>query len=319
MNAPAVLTKKTAGTRPQAASEHAADAVVSETDDVASSDGGTQLHAAVPAGAPHGLTRDVCDQPSASSLLRFAKVGLTYRDGTHALGDIDLEVRSGELVSIVGPSGCGKSTLLRIASGLLSPSAGTVRAEQEHLGYVFQDATLLPWRTVEANVGLLCELRGVPKAQRAALVRDAIALVGLRGFEHHHPRRLSGGMKMRASLARALTVDPRLFLFDEPFGALDEITRLRLNEELLTLFEARRFAGVFVTHSVSEAVYLSTKVVVMSDRPGKVVAEIPVPFAYPRPPELRYDPAFGQLAALVSSALRAAWASDATSASAGAR
>lgn len=236
--------------------------------------------------------------------LAFRGVGLTYADGTPALSSVDLEVRSGELVAIVGPSGCGKSTLLRLASGLLEPTAGEVSADRDRLGYVFQDATLLPWRTVVGNVELLAELRGVPKARRRELAAAAIELVGLNGFERHHPRRLSGGMRMRASLARALTVDPQLFLFDEPFGALDEITRLRLNDELLGLFAMCRFAGVFVTHSVSEAVFLSSRVVVMSSRPGRIVAEIDVPFGYPRDHDLRFDPAFGRIASEVSSRLR---------------
>ncbi len=279
MNAPAILTRTRPATRETAPEPPAT--------------------AATPTAPP-----PVASAAEGEPLLSFSGVGLAYADGTHALAGVDLQVRSGELVSIVGSSGCGKSTLLRIASGLLPASCGAVQAEREHLGYVFQDATLLPWRTVAANVGLLCELRGVPRERRRQLVQSAIDMVGLGGFEHHHPRRLSGGMRMRASLARALTVDPRLFLFDEPFGALDEITRLRLNEELLGIFEARRFAGVFVTHSVTEAVFMSSKVVVMSDRPGRIVAEVPVPFAYPRPPDLRFDPAFARVAATVSATLR---------------
>jgi NitT/TauT family transport system ATP-binding protein len=236
--------------------------------------------------------------------LSFDHVGLTYPDGTPALADIDLEVRRGELVSVVGPSGCGKSTLLRIASGLLEATTGAVDVDRDRLGYVFQDPTLLPWRTVADNVGLLAELRGVDRARRSQMVADAIALVGLVGFEHHHPRSLSGGMKMRASLARSLTLEPEVFLFDEPFGALDELTREHLNDELLRLFVAERFAGLFVTHSVQEAVFLSTRVAVMSPRPGRIVTEIDVDFDYPRPPELRFDPAFTRIAGRVSGALR---------------
>ncbi|HLG92832.1 MAG TPA: ABC transporter ATP-binding protein [Acidimicrobiales bacterium] len=237
-------------------------------------------------------------------LLAFEGVSLVYPDGTEALCGVDLQVRKGELVSIVGPSGCGKSTLLRIASGLLEASSGRVQAEREQLGYVFQDPTLLPWRTVLTNVALLCELRGVSKQERLQRATSAIGLVGLSGFENHHPQRLSGGMRMRASLARALTIEPTLFLFDEPFGALDEITRLRLNEELLAMFELRRFGGVFVTHSVSEAVFLSSRVVVMSGRPGRVVDEVTIPFGYPRQPELRFDPEFARVAGEVSASLR---------------
>ena len=219
--------------------------------------------------------------------LRLEGVELVYSDGTEALRGIDVSVGAGELVSVVGPSGCGKSTLLRLASGLLEPSAGRVAAEDDRLGYVFQDATLLPWRTVAGNVELLGELRGVPAAERRRVATEAIDSVGLSGFEHHHPRRLSGGMRMRVSLARALTVEPKLFLFDEPFGALDEITRLRLNDQLIELFCLRRFAGVFVTHSVAEAVFLAHRGLVMSSRPGPVVAGVAVTFPHPHRPAVR--------------------------------
>lgn len=236
--------------------------------------------------------------------LRFEGVSLVYPDGTDALSGIDLEVRPGELVSVVGPSGSGKSTLLRLASGLLEPSSGRISVDREHLGYVFQDPTLLPWRTVLGNVELLAELHGLGKRERRRLAQAAISLVGLEGFEHYHPARLSGGMRMRASLARSLTLDPRVFLFDEPFGALDEMTRERLNDELARLFVERGFAGVFVTHSVQEAVFMATRVVVMSSRPGRVVASFDVPVPMPRDPEVRYSPAFTEIAHNVSSALR---------------
>jgi len=208
------------------------------------------------------------------------------------------------MVAIVGPSGCGKSTLLRLASHLTNPSSGEIRVAPGNLGYVFQDATLLPWRTVQRNVELLAELAGTPRLERARLAADAIALTGLTGFENHRPRALSGGMRMRVSLARSLTMRPRIFLFDEPFGALDEITRERLNNELLGLFERERFAGLFVTHSVSEATFLASRVLVMSPRPGRIVAEIAVPFAYPRAPELRFEPEFAAVAGQISARLR---------------
>ena len=239
-----------------------------------------------------------------SKLLDFRDVDLVFPDGTAALSGVDLTVDRGEFVSIVGPSGCGKSTLLRIASGLEAVSGGAADVSASRIGYVFQDATLLPWRTVQGNVELLAELHHAAKADRARKAAAAIGLVGLTGFEKHLPKQLSGGMKMRVSLARSLTLDPELFLFDEPFGALDEITRERLNDELLRLFTEQHFAGLFVTHSVSEAVYLSTKVVVMSGRPGSIVERFDVPFPMPRDPDIRFTPEFAELVGDVSHALR---------------
>jgi NitT/TauT family transport system ATP-binding protein len=238
--------------------------------------------------------------------LRFDRVGVAYPDGTHALDEVSFDVGRGELVSVVGPSGCGKSTLLKVASGLVETSAGHCEVDRSRLGYVFQDPTLLPWRTVRRNVELLLQFDGVPKAERREIARRNLELVGLTGFEHHLPRRLSGGMRMRVSLARALARRPEVFLFDEPFGALDEITRERLNDELLSLFVTEGFAGLFITHSIPEACFLSTRVLVMSARPGRIVAEFPVPFSFPRPHELRYDPAFATLSGEVSAALRSA-------------
>jgi NitT/TauT family transport system ATP-binding protein len=251
-------------------------------------------------------TMTTTDVASPQVLLDFTGTEMTFANGTVALRDVDLTVRRGEFVSVVGPSGCGKSTLLRIASGLESASAGTQEVRTEHVGYVFQDATLLPWRTVTENVELLAELKGVSRAARAKKAADVIELVGLAGFEDNLPKQLSGGMKMRTSLARSLAMDPELFLFDEPFGALDEITRERLNDELLRLFVEQQFAGLFITHSVSEAVYLSTKVVVMSGRPGTVVATFDVPFPMPRDPDIRFTGEFAQLVGQVSHALREA-------------
>jgi len=243
--------------------------------------------------------------PQPDVALAFEHVSKVFPDGTRALDDVSLHVAAGEMVAIVGPSGCGKSTLLRLASRLTSPSHGEIRVAQGNLGYVFQDPTLLPWRTVQTNVELLAELDGVPRAARQRLAADAIGLTGLSGFENHRPRALSGGMRMRVSLARSLTMRPRIFLFDEPFGALDEITRERLNGELLGLFERERFAGLFVTHSVSEAAYMASRVVVMSPRPGRIVTEVAIPFGYPRAPELRFDPEFAGIAGQISARLRA--------------
>ena len=243
-------------------------------------------------------------QEMAQPLLAFAGVSKRFADGTVALAGVDLAVAPGKFVSVVGPSGCGKSTLLRIASGLSDASEGEVRVQTDKIGYVFQDPTLLPWRTVQANVELFAELRGLSKGERRRRADTAIKLVALSDFARHYPRALSGGMRMRVSLARSLTLEPELFLFDEPFGALDEITRERLNDELLQLFLTQRFTALFVTHSVTEAVFMSTRVVVMSGRPGRVLGDFPVPFEYPRPPGLRFDEEFARLAGEVSACLR---------------
>ena len=236
--------------------------------------------------------------------LAFHNVGMTFPDGTEALDGIEFSVDRGEFVTVVGPSGCGKSTLLKIASGLLEQTVGDVDVDRDHIGYVFQDATLLHWRTVMSNVELFAELNGIPKAERRRLATDAIDLVGLNGFENNYPKSLSGGMKMRASLARTLTLSPPVFLFDEPFGAVDEITREHLNEETQLLFQREGFAGLFITHSIGEAVFMSTRVLVMSARPGRIVAEFEVPFEYPRRPDLRFDAEFARLSGEISRELR---------------
>jgi NitT/TauT family transport system ATP-binding protein len=233
---------------------------------------------------------------------------MRFPDGTNAVDNVSFDVAKGEFVTIVGPSGCGKSTLLKIASGLLHQTAGEVIIDRERIGYVFQDATLLPWRTVQKNVELLPELHNLPESERGRLATEAIELVGLKGFENHYPKSLSGGMKMRASLARTLTLKPPVFLFDEPFGAVDEITREHLNEETLNLFGREQFAGLFITHSISEAVFLSTRVLVMSARPGRIVASYDIPFAYPRVPELRFDAHFAEISGQISQELRGAHA-----------
>lgn len=235
----------------------------------------------------------------------FDGISLVFPDGTHALDEVSCSIAAGEFVSIIGPSGCGKSTLLKLASGLLSPTGGRMRVV-DRVGYVFQDATLMPWRKVRANVELPAEMAGVPKSVRRKTAQEAIDLVGLGGFEEHYPHKLSGGMRMRVSLARALMTDAPLFLFDEPFGALDEITRERLNGEVLDLFDVKRFAAMFVTHSVYEAAYLSDRVIIMSPRPGRIHAEITVPFPRPRSPEIRFDPSFAALAGEISAGLRSA-------------
>ena len=238
--------------------------------------------------------------------LRFAAVEKTFDTGTHALSEVDLELSPGDFVSVVGPSGCGKSTLLRLASGLDVPTGGEILADTDKIGYVFQDATLLEWRSAAKNVELAGELHRFTKAERRKRATEALELVGLAGFEKQLPSQLSGGMRMRVSLARALTMEPEIFLFDEPFGALDEITRLRMQDELLRLFGTKGFTAVFITHSVNEAVYLSTRVAVMSGRPGRIVREIDVPFDFPRSPEIRYHADFARIAGEVSAALKEA-------------
>jgi NitT/TauT family transport system ATP-binding protein len=237
-------------------------------------------------------------------VIAFSNAGKVFPDGTEAVSGVTFSLRRGEFLSVVGPSGCGKSTLLRMASGLGPHTSGVVDLKVRNIGYVFQDATLLPWRTVQKNVELLAELEGASTAERRRLAEESIKLVGLEGFENHYPKALSGGMRMRTSVARALTTKPPLFLLDEPFGALDEITRGTLNEELQRLFVSERFAAIFITHSIGEALFLSSRVLVMSRRPGRIVAEFDVPFSYPRSPELRFDPEFGRLSSLVSEALR---------------
>lgn len=241
-------------------------------------------------------------------------VGLEFAGGIRALSGVTFAVERGEFVSIVGPSGCGKSTLLRLVAGLLDPTEGSIQTAghasrdvkgNRDVGFVFQQPTLLPWRTVEENVSLPGELGPAPKAIDLARVRGALELVGLSDFARVYPHQLSGGMQMRVSLARALVTQPRVLLLDEPFAALDEITRQRLNEDLLSLWARDQWTGLFVTHNVTEAVFLSQRVFVMSARPGRIVEEIAIPFAYPRMPELRATGEFAALSGRVSMALRA--------------
>ncbi len=230
-----------------------------------------------------------------------------FSSGIEALRGVDLSIERGQFVSIVGPSGCGKSTFLRLVAGLDEPTAGTLtvdgrtpkdaRREQLDLAFIFQDATLLPWRSVARNVNLPLELREQTDADR---VRQVIDMVGLADFADAYPAQLSGGMRMRASIARALATNPELLLLDEPFGALDEITRQRLNEELLRLWQEDRWTGLFITHNVYEAVFLSQRVLVMSARPGQLITDIAIPFDHPRDPDLRSTPEFVQIAETIS-------------------
>jgi NitT/TauT family transport system ATP-binding protein len=245
-------------------------------------------------------------------LLRLQDIHRVFPGGRVALAGVDLRVDDGEFVSLLGPSGCGKSTLLRLMSGLDAPSSGRIERDAslaaEPPGFVFQDAALMPWATVRRNVELPLTLRRAARAEIAAKVDSALRAVGLEDSAEAVPRELSGGMKMRVSLARALVVAPRLWLLDEPFGALDEITRFALNQTLLSLCQpggAPAATAVFVTHSVYEAVFLSRRVVVMA-RPGRVVEEIVIDAPYPRDAAFRATPRFTQWCAQVSQALQRA-------------
>jgi NitT/TauT family transport system ATP-binding protein len=234
--------------------------------------------------------------------IKLHGVQLRYPGGTVALDHFDLSVGAGEIVALVGPSGCGKSTALRVIAGLEQATAGTVEVDADGpTAFVFQDATLLPWRTIARNVALPLELRG-----ESIAVDEAIARVGLKGFERSYPRELSGGMRMRASLARALVTRPRLLLLDEPFGALDELTRQKLQEDLLALQGAEGFTAVLVTHSAFEAAYLADRVAVMTSRPGRVHAVLTSELPRPRPAEIRGDARFAAMVGEISAALREA-------------
>jgi NitT/TauT family transport system ATP-binding protein len=243
-----------------------------------------------------------------------------FASGVAALDPIDLDIGRGEFFSLIGPSGCGKTSLLRIIAGLSEPSAGERRlaltpdkrdrAAPGRIGFVFQDPTLMPWSTVAANVLLPFRLAGrVGPAERERTAAE-IRAVGLAGFERAYPRQLSGGMRMRVSIARALVTDPDLLLLDEPFAALDEITRMALNDDLLRLWESRRPTVVFVTHSVFESVYLSTRIAVMTSRPGRIAREFTVELPQPRERTLRTAPAYAAVCAAVSGHLAQAMAAE---------
>ena len=240
---------------------------------------------------------------SGSDLISADDICLSYPDSTEALRGVTLQIAEHEFVALVGPSGCGKSTLLRVLSGLQAPTSGVLSSTTSDVGFVFQDPTLLPWRSTLRNIETLLELRGVDAKERKARARLALDSVGLHDSAHKYPRQLSGGMKMRASLARTLVTNPSLLLLDEPFAAVDEFTRESLNDDLLAMFASARFSAIFVTHSISEAVYLSQRVIIMSPRPGTIAHQIDVPFEYPRTPALRYSAEFanccGQIAALL--------------------
>ncbi len=223
--------------------------------------------------------------------ISITHINKVYRNGTVALQDMSMEIKESQFVSLLGPSGCGKSTVLRLIAGLEKASYGKIewgdRAWNQKLAFVFQEAALMPWETVRENVRLPLKLAGKSQKESSRAVREALDLVGLKGWEHSYPRQLSGGMKMRVSIARALITEPMVLLMDEPFGALDEITRSKLNDDLLSLWSQKRWMIVFVTHNIYEAVYLSNRVIVMAARPGRVVADIPIDAPYPRTEEFR--------------------------------
>ena len=229
-----------------------------------------------------------------------------FRNGTLALDRVDLAIAPGAFVSVLGPSGCGKSTLLRIIAGLVPPSEGWVRRRGEGpggIGFVFQEPTLMPWATVRENIYLPLRLAGVTRQAAAARIDAMLAAVGLAGFEQVYPRELSGGMRMRVSIARALVTEPALLLLDEPFAALDEMTRFKLNEDLLRLWQARHCTVLFVTHSVFESVFLSNRILVMTRRPGRIATDVPIDLAYPRENALRTSPDYAERCRAVSQLL----------------
>ncbi|KTQ98469.1 sulfonate ABC transporter ATP-binding protein [Aureimonas ureilytica] len=257
-----------------------------------------------------------------SKVIEAEGLTLTFEtaDGpVHALKDVGLSVNRGEFVSFIGPSGCGKTTLLRVIADLEQPTSGAIRVnglspEEARLarayGYVFQAAALYPWRNIERNVALPLEIMGLAKAERADRVSRNLDLVGLSGFGRKYPWQLSGGMQQRASIARALSFDPDLLLMDEPFGALDEIVRDRLNEELLKLWAKTRKTVIFVTHSIPEAVFLSTRIVVMSPRPGRIIDIVDCDLGPDRPLEIRETPRFLEIAHRVREGLKAGHSYD---------
>jgi len=257
---------------------------------------------------PENLELEEIKRPPA---IRFEQVTKQYGQREKVLENISLTIQPGEFVSIIGPSGCGKSTLLKLVAGLTPVSSGAIVMERMTLinarritSFIFQDSTLLPWRTVRSNVGLALELEGVPRERREGLVSALLQLVGLGDVGDQYPRQLSGGMKMRVSIARALASNPRVLLLDEPFAALDEMTRDRMNEELIRLQRERRWTALFVTHSVAEAVFLSTRILILAPHPGRLVHDIAIDLPRERTAETRRSEAFDRLVSRVSRSLR---------------
>jgi len=253
----------------------------------------------------------VAQDAAALSEILLQGVSKRYRGSASAVENVSLTMGRGEFVTFLGPSGCGKSTLLKLVSGLTPASEGQVKVNgmtpvnaRELMSFIFQDATLLPWRTVAQNVGLGLELEYAARALRRERVEQMLELVGMQNVAHKYPRQLSGGMKMRASIARALVTRPRILLMDEPFAALDEMTRDRLNEELLRLYAEHKWTVLFVTHSVAEAVFLSTRIVVLAPHPGRIAHEVQVDLPWPRTTDTRESTQFEDAVTSTSRLLR---------------
>ena len=245
----------------------------------------------------------------APAIIETRSLSKTFESGTEALRDVTLKVREGSFTALLGPSGCGKSTLLRIVSGLISPTSGELQTHfegQGGLGYVFQDATLMPWATAQANVAMPLDLLGIEKSIKEERVRDALKLVGLEGFEDAYPRALSGGMKMRVSIARALASKPKILLLDEPFAALDEITRNKLNDDILRIARDEELTVLFVTHSIYESVYLADRIIVMAPRPGRAFAQYDIDAPAVRDQDYRLSQSYGETCKLISAAMATA-------------
>lgn len=254
---------------------------------------------------------------TAETLIEARDVTMSFGASRLALTGFNSTINAGEFVSILGPSGCGKSTFLRLVAGLMPITSGSLtvggtspevaRRGACRVAFVFQEPNLLPWRSVAENIRLPLELRGLPRREQGPLIEKSLQLIGLNADDARKPpRSLSGGMRMRVSLARALVTEPDLLLLDEPFAALDDVLRQQLNEELVQIWREYQWTGLFVTHNVAEAVFLSQRVLVMNKRPGTVIADVPIPFPFPRGPELRADPDFARLCGDLSQRLREA-------------
>ncbi|RXH57818.1 ABC transporter ATP-binding protein [Granulicella sibirica] len=250
-------------------------------------------------------------KPDRIPAILLDRVTKRYAEAPPVLENLSTTIKPGEFVSIIGPSGCGKSTLLKLVSGLSPTTSGSIAVDgmtpakaREIVSFIFQDPTLLPWRTVTRNIELGLELEGVARERRQATVAGLLTLVGLEHVAKSYPRQLSGGMKMRVSIARALASNPKVLLLDEPFAALDEMTRDRMNEELIRLYLERAWTVLFVTHSVAEAVFLSSRILVLAPHPGRLAHDIPIDLPFPRTPELRRSELFDRVVAQVSRTLR---------------